>query len=193
MGADRWVKSAAGLLMPNPQLAAPFRFMPCKECCDDECQACLNRIYPEEVAITVSGVVNGTCSECGLLNTTRVVPVSKECTVYIDIVVNPEVRHTILYAELPHDLPGGEGYNTGVAISYYPLLRKRRVSAHITYERPGGAVPCRNHWGTGQFVWEELEADEPLNCMDLSGVELTRTGAGILCDSASATGTLVAL
>ena len=35
MGADRWIKSAAGLLMPNPQLAAPFRFMPCEKCCDD--------------------------------------------------------------------------------------------------------------------------------------------------------------
>ncbi len=71
MGADRWVKSAAGLLMPNRQLAAPFRFMPCEDCCSslETCSDCLDWTVDEIVSDAVTLVVPEgftvlTCTHC---------------------------------------------------------------------------------------------------------------------------------
>ncbi len=67
MGADRWVKSAAGLLVPNRKLAAPFRFMPCEDCCDPPspcpCGLC-NEIPPCCWTVTISGITDGNCLNC---------------------------------------------------------------------------------------------------------------------------------
>lgn len=69
MGADRWVTSAAGLLMPNPQLASPFRFMPCEECCDETCANCTTQIS-EQIQVVFSGLVNNICDDCDSWNDT---------------------------------------------------------------------------------------------------------------------------
>ncbi len=83
MGADRWIKSAAGLLLPNPQLAAPFRFMPCESCCvshtptgtcfenclegfewTEECAEDPTGCYLPTATVTIGGVGSTEHDEC---------------------------------------------------------------------------------------------------------------------------------
>ncbi len=70
MGADRWVKSTGGLLVPNRQIA-PFKFGLNGCCCDDDdpppqpCQECFGDEFIESVGIVIGGGLgNENCSSC---------------------------------------------------------------------------------------------------------------------------------
>jgi hypothetical protein len=49
-----------------------FRFDPCRNCCSG-CMLCENGIWPQELQVTLSGVADAGCKNCGSLNGTYVV------------------------------------------------------------------------------------------------------------------------
>jgi len=75
-----WLRRASGLFLPQAHFAAPWRFLPCPNCCCPAvCSACLNSCAPEEWEVVVQDVANGTCSDCADLNDTYIVTPEVAC------------------------------------------------------------------------------------------------------------------
>lgn len=56
----------------------------CADCCGTPCPVCTNGTMPQTIQVDVSGVTNGTCSDCNDLNATYIVAVdsagASKCT-----------------------------------------------------------------------------------------------------------------
>lgn len=61
-----------GLWLPRTQLAAPWRFLPCQDCCTEPHSCPCTGDLPTEVYLTLGGFGNASCSDCGDYNTTHV-------------------------------------------------------------------------------------------------------------------------
>lgn len=71
MAADSFIRRASGLLVPRMSFAAPWKFLPCEDCCESgfKCINC-DPDYYGEFDVTFAGVVNDNCSNCADWNTT---------------------------------------------------------------------------------------------------------------------------
>lgn len=81
MGADRWLKRASGLLVPNMNFGQRRR---CPGCCGGECDCvrCIQDMKCRSLQVTFSGWVNGTCGNCNELNDTFILtqlPLPQTC------------------------------------------------------------------------------------------------------------------
>ncbi len=67
MGIDRWARRASGLLLPTRRFAwNPWRFLPCEDCCEEECNCtqCDIGTTPAQLQVVISGVQNQDCPNC---------------------------------------------------------------------------------------------------------------------------------
>lgn len=65
MGADSFIRRASGLLVPRMSFAAPWKFLPCEDCCGGPCTDaadCFSGVPGPTSSASIAGVANAGCT-----------------------------------------------------------------------------------------------------------------------------------
>jgi hypothetical protein len=164
-----------------------FRFLPCPSCCR-ECLACKDKQYPEELTVTIAGVVDDTwpggCRDCHRVNGSWALPRNPAGCQGVDRdgVYQSSIEY---HGEFP-DVPMcvcGDGQATLELVlhiywNYAGVRGRRRMELNVGNSRGCLSVA---------FALVEDDQSEPWDCQGLVGVPLNYQGAGAYCSSAGAT------
>ena len=134
------------LWMPRPWLPfahEPWKFSPCASCCGYVCEACLNRVVPPSLTVTIAGVIEGSCGNCDDLNDDWDIP----CTFVCAEGENPDYFTTVWDGVFDTQYCGHD-LNVVCQVTWYPGLSKRRAWVQAVGE-PGGGGWTRILWDTG--------------------------------------------
>jgi len=179
MFGDNFIRRASGIYSPALiGLAAPWRFLPCEECCEDGCDQCAGE-SPGERSVTIDGVANDSsclAGACEQINDTYVL-------LWQGPSLNPYIRCSWGSTGLGipcYGVLGSWGYSIGMSVGvaggggYHTSVQLNSV--------PPGAGP----YGS----WQSVTPAKP-DCTATSG-SLALVGYRIgPCDFSSATCDLV--
>jgi hypothetical protein len=174
-------------------------------CCD--CIVCQDKSYPAELHLTIVGVANGVCSDCGSMNVTRTVTLQTATGGGCDDLHLTKVSNTpgLVYG---HDIGPLHDGKPGChyAVTYSSTVAHLVVSLTIHYfsfcdrtkARQIDVVLYWDDFGTGHlcatraaFTRFEDGVSGPYNCSGFSSLDIPRVAdAGIACDESAATCTL---
>jgi hypothetical protein len=171
----------------------PFRFMPCAACCH-KCQACKDGIYPDELTVTLSGIVNGGgCSDCVNANGAWVLQKAGDCSeTWWGIAGPPPPLGGAVWQSLQNyqgSFPsvnmcqgaGGQGTLTiflQIGWNQNGVAGQRAIVVHI-----GNNLGYVNV----EFRLLQQSQTEPFDCPGLSSLSIPYQGAALYCGSPGAT------